>query len=66
MKKKLLLTSLFICIGILLFGVFDVSAYIGTYENFNYIISDDEVTITGLSSNEFKYITIPEEIDGYP
>ncbi len=57
MKKAFLLTLIFVLLGI--------SAH-ASEEILTYDISDNEVTITGLSVSGVMDLNIPEEIEGYP
>lgn len=66
MKKKLLLSAILICIGILAFGIINASAE--TYGDLTYEIIDGEIKITGHGYDviETGEIVIPSEINGYP
>ncbi|MBQ4527060.1 MAG: leucine-rich repeat protein [Clostridia bacterium] len=64
MKKKLLLTSLVICIGILVFGVINASAETEGY--FTYTVSNGEATITSCDKSASGIVTIPDTLGGYP
>ena len=58
----------FLCIGTLTAARTPVlaSEYSGVYSNaLNYTVSNGEVTITGCSAG-MAWVTVPEEIDGYP
>ncbi len=63
MKKKFLLTFILIVFGVLVFGAFSASAE--TYGNIRYEISNDEITITGISTSVAE-LEIPSQINGIP
>jgi len=65
MNNRNLLTGIVIFIGILVFGMFYVSAETGTYGDLTYEISDGEVTITDCKESAIM-VEIPSEIGDYP
>lgn len=65
MKRKILLSFIFICIIILAFGIVNASAETYSYGDLTYKIENDEIVITDCDSEVTK-VTIPEQIDGYP
>ncbi len=64
MKKKLLLSAILICIGILAFGIINASAE--TYGDLTYTISNNKVTITDCNTSASGELVIPDTIEGYP
>ncbi len=64
MKKRIILSLLVLCFGVILFGV--ITANAATYGNYTYTVSNGEVTIKDCDTSVSGAITIPSRINGYP
>ena len=61
MKKKIILSLILMCVGIISLGVLNAAA--DTYGDFTYTVSGNTITITGCNKSAAD-VVIPSEIDG--